>query len=268
MANTTWNPSDFTNITLSNGNLTANFTIGGNGGVRSIARASVGTRYWEVTATNWSGAPSSGIGIANGLATTSNGIASLINASAVLSSGDIWVNGSAAPGNPTLGARANGDIIGIALDLDNKLIWYRVAPAGSWNGSGTANPATGIGGVDIRAINPDSFFLPVYALLRGAPGGSATVVTANFGNSAFSGAVPAGFASGFSDVSPPLAIAAAGEAREILFSTTPPLSTSGMAREVLLATPTALTVSTVVREVLLLGPVAVPQQTSVSVIVS
>jgi hypothetical protein len=94
----------------------------------------------------------------------------------------------------SLGARAAGDIIGIALDLGARLIWFRVAPSGNWNGSGTANPATGTGGVSIAGLGSPAI-TPLYAMASFAA--SADAATGNFGDTAFSGTVPSGFTSGF-----------------------------------------------------------------------
>jgi hypothetical protein len=92
-----------------------------------------------------------------------------------------------------LGARANGDVIGVAVDFTRGIIWYRVAPSGSWNGSG-ADPATGQGGIMIGTIT--SVLLPLYGLFC-VNTNVAQTVTANFGDSAFIGAVPSGFTGGF-----------------------------------------------------------------------
>ena len=91
-----------------------------------------------------------------------------------------------------------GDVIGIALDVGAQLAWFRVAPSGNWNGSGTANPATGTGGLSLASItNVDD--CPLVGFFPGI-GESAT---ANFGDSAFSGAVPSGFTTGWPTNAPP-----------------------------------------------------------------
>src|SRR6187397_3639630 len=63
MANTTWNPSDLSGITLSGGNLIATAQAGG-GWVRAVDKQVLGKFYWEVTATTNTTA-STGIGIAS-----------------------------------------------------------------------------------------------------------------------------------------------------------------------------------------------------------
>jgi hypothetical protein len=80
-----------------------------------------------------------------------------------------------------------GDVIDIALDAGGQLIWIR-DNGGNWNGSGTANPATCIGGVSISAITG-----PYYAAIGIKGGNVGAQVTANFGATAYSFTAPAGF---------------------------------------------------------------------------
>lgn len=183
MANTTWNPADLLNVTLSGGNLIA--TASGAGGARSKEAVSSGKYFWEHTYTTINTNS-----IANGVALST---ASLSTPSAGTSTilrinGNININGSYS--GSTLGIISSGAAIDVAVDFAAKLIWYRIAPAGNWNGSGTANPATGAGGLSIAAIATG----PLYALFSG---GTSDKITANFGDSAFSGAVPSGFTAGF-----------------------------------------------------------------------
>jgi hypothetical protein len=187
---TTWSTTDTTaGITLSNSDLTvATSTI--NQGVRSKDRQITGKFYWEATGTTW---PANvDIGIANASAVLSTAGAAGQNCIYLGNTGAIWVNN--VNSGSTLGARASGDIIGIALDLTNQLIWFRVAPSGNWNGSATANPATGVGGLSTSVLGGPAF--PIHALFCQTTA-SATSFTANFGAAAFSGTVPSGFTSGF-----------------------------------------------------------------------
>ena len=48
----------------------------------------------------------------------------------------------------TIQTWAAGNRLSIAVDLDNLLIWFRTT-TGNWNNSGTANPATGVGGISL-----------------------------------------------------------------------------------------------------------------------
>ena len=65
----------------------------------------------------------------------------------------------------------------------------------NWNGNASANNAAGIGGLALNTVAAASPFLSTYALTGFA--GAGDVVSANFGDAAFSGAVPNTFTSGF-----------------------------------------------------------------------
>jgi len=191
MANTTWSTTDKTaSVTLSNANLTATVSSGVNQGVRASDRQVTGKFYFEVTATTWTGVQGI-IGIANSGAILSSIAATPTGAVVILqSSGNIFLNGVST--GVTLGARANGNIIGVAVDLNTYQIWFRAAPVGNWNGSATFAP-DGLGGIGFHSIGGDG--LPVHPLV--ACTSATLVVTANFGDSAFSGTPPSGYTSGF-----------------------------------------------------------------------
>jgi hypothetical protein len=197
MANTTWNPSDKTGAgTLSGGNLT--FLTGGTtSGVRSIASAVSGKCYWEYTSPEWS-TNQVYVGVANGAANLASIGNDGLAGCGVLGHGGLNCNGGSVG---TLGTLPNNGHVGVALDETNKLIWFRVAPSGNWNGSGTANPATGVGGISVAAIAGAGLF----GVAASANFYSGIHLTANFGDSAFTGAVPSGFNAGFP---PPSAITA------------------------------------------------------------
>jgi hypothetical protein len=91
-----------------------------------------------------------------------------------------------------IGQRVSGDVIGIAVDFAAALIWFRVAPSGNWNGSGTANPATGVGGFSISAIAGGALY-PNFSTTSTA----GEIITGNFGATGFTGTVPSGFSAGF-----------------------------------------------------------------------
>lgn len=180
---TTWSATDINNATLSNGNLRA--TIGsGNGGVRGGVSKTSGKYYWEYTYTTLnSNSFTTGLALASGsLTNPTTGVARLNRLN-----GNIFVN--SLDTTMTLGTIPPAAVVGVAVDLGAQLIWFRVAPAGNWNGSGTANPATGVGGASIGTISG-----PLFPLMSGASGDA---VTANFGASTFSGTVPSGFTSGW-----------------------------------------------------------------------
>jgi len=184
---TTWNPSDLLNTTLSGGNLTAAGTAAG--GVRSVDRVRTGKYYWEYT---WNTASNnSAVGISNSLAALATVGGSGVNAGVNNVTGAINVNGVAM--STGIGTISAGGVVCIAVDVDARLVWFRNGAAGNWNGSATANPATGVGGYSIAPIMSSAF--SVYALA--SQNNTGTNITANFGTSAFTGTVPSGFNSGF-----------------------------------------------------------------------
>ena len=170
------------NVTLSNVNLTASHAnSASNSGARSTAYKSAGKYYFEVKIVG-TDAYTDGVGIL--LSTGSYLDMSTGNANCVeviLGGGTIQSNGS---GQINLGAIVAGNIVCVAIDLDNLRCWFR-NNAGNWNNSGTANPATNIGGFVI----PAGSWSPA-VLFNGSTGG---VFTGNFGQSSYSFAVPAGF---------------------------------------------------------------------------
>jgi hypothetical protein len=94
-------------------------------------------------------------------------------------------------------------VVCIAFDVGARLAWFRKGAAGNWNGSASANPAIGAGGVACTLGDG----IPLYPAV--SFGGTGNVATANFGDTAFTGTVPSGFTSGFTSgtTSPTNAIA-------------------------------------------------------------
>ena len=193
MANTAWNPSDKSaGITLSGGNLIATNTNNNICGVRAVDRQITGKFYWEVTynTVTYNGDAAGVINAAFALAT--------IPITAPLGSPVIGLqqNGAMTGGvtGPSFGAIAAGSVVCFALDAASGLFWARVGAAGNWNASATANPATGAGAVSILSLGLGGG-IPIYPWCEVS--NTNDVMTANFGDSAFSGAVPSGFTSGF-----------------------------------------------------------------------
>jgi hypothetical protein len=112
-----------------------------------------------------------------------------------------FLNGRDAFGTAVLNFNAGatfttGTVICYAIDLDGGLIWIRSGAAGNWNNSAANNPATGIGGQSLVGIGlGQGIDCYPWVFLNS----SANSITANFGGSAFIGAVPAGFTSGWDD---------------------------------------------------------------------
>ena len=90
-----------------------------------------------------------------------------------------------------------GDVICMAIDLDNKKLWFR-KNGGSWIGtSGTPDPVTNTAGFDITALMNYGRIYPAVNL-----SGATSKFTANFGTSAFARAVPSGFTAGWTYTAP------------------------------------------------------------------
>jgi hypothetical protein len=184
LATTTWNPSDKSaNVSLSNGDLTAQGTNGSDGGVRSTTSHASGKYYFEVTWSSATGGVDAGCGIATSAAVLASMGSTGLGVAVMYQSGTIYVNGSntgIAIATPTLP-------VCIAVDLANSRIWFRVG-GGNWNNSGSADPATNVGGINIAALFPSN---AAYAAVTTQ--NSTNTYTANFGASAFSQPIPSGF---------------------------------------------------------------------------
>lgn len=188
---TTWNPADKSAaITLSNGNLTATDTATEDSdGVRSTTGQSAGKVYFEVTATTSSTDWAAGLANSTfpltlhaGLGGDGNGIGFYnVNPPQYI----YYNNGALATGTT---AGASGDIIYFAADLTNHLLWVSSpvmrAASTPWNDSGSANPATGVGGVSFTGLT-----CPCFITFNDEEPGAATI---NAGGP-FNGTVPTGF---------------------------------------------------------------------------
>jgi hypothetical protein len=206
MANATWNPSDISaNVTLSGGNLTATATAS-NTWVRAPKQlASSGKFYFELQAMTW-GWGNTEFGFCSSTLSSPNGASSAgMCGVQTPGSGNVY-NGTTYTG-VSLGG-SGGSTYCFAVDLNAQLAWIRLAPSGNWNGSGTANPSTGVGGMSVSAISGTDA-CPLTAF-----GGNGEAVVANFGDSAFSGVVPGGFTAGW----PGAAVAGSAQARAMVLA--------------------------------------------------
>lgn len=195
MAFTTWSTTDKVNATLSGGDLVVTKSAA-NGGVRSADGFSSGKYYWEVNPTVFADAFGTAVGVCTSSAALSS-MASSANGCLIYPNGWVWYAGSAGSLPKFTGLTA-GTIIGIALDMDNKRIWFRPASM-NWNDSGTANPATNTEGINISGLATGAMFAG-FGFSSASPPESCT---ANFGGSAFSGTVPSGFTAGLGDAPAP-----------------------------------------------------------------
>ena len=162
----TWNPLDKgAKVALSNSNMTAAWN-GGKGTVRSTISKSSGKWYWEVKMDNagnqFVGVANAGASINNTVGFDAGGWSIVVDDGAKFHSGNngYWGTGF-----------SNGDVAGVALDMDNgKITIYK-------NGALMGEMFSGLTG-------------NVYAAWGGEFSGTGT---ANFGATPFSYAVPAGY---------------------------------------------------------------------------
>ena len=184
---TTWNPSDKgTAITLSNGNLTfANTVVGAApvfNGVRSIASATSGKKYWELTARQWPARLAPLEGVANGSFPANGGgvyLGNTLDGVGWAGTGKFYIQLVVV----TIQGWQQGDILSFALDLDNKKIWFRTN-GGNWND----NQRTIRAPILVALISPRLTAGPYFAFGQGVYSGD--TLTANFGETAYAESVP------------------------------------------------------------------------------
>lgn len=191
----TWDSATATAVTLSGGNLVATNTgtTSADQGAHVVAASgkTSGKYYLEMTYTTVTGGANAGVGIGTTASTYTNmGNSATTGNMTFRTTGNIYANGSNT--GVTLSVSGSGVIIGIAVDLDNRKIWFRKTPSGNWNNSGTANPATNVGGLTI----PSGTMVP-FVTFGSTSGVTGNVVTANFGATTFNGTAPSGFTSGW-----------------------------------------------------------------------
>lgn len=88
------------------------------------------------------------------------------------------------------GTTSAGQVVGMAVDVDARKVWFYNPTTAQWNGAALAsqNPATGAGGISIGGISGALF--PAFSVYNSNSQDSGT---ANFGASAFAHPVPSGF---------------------------------------------------------------------------
>lgn len=191
MAATTWNPSDLSGVTLSNGNLTVNASGGGYSGVRSIYQIPASAKvYFEYRCDARITSLGSYIGAAVAGTILAKDQSSQPNTFFVQTQGLIlWGNGGST--GYTLGNINVGDVLCIAIDLSaaNGYGYARLNAGGTWNYGNTPGPGAGAG-VYI------GYQLPNLCACFEGYAASGDQYTANFGASPFVGAVPPGFQPG------------------------------------------------------------------------
>ena len=171
-------------ITLSGGDLIATKSSGtGWQMARATAGKTTGKYYFEATWNEFSGS-FVGIGLGDQDASVNNFFGADGNGLIVINNGEVYAIGALLT---TIQTSAEGQVSGFAFDADAKLVWMRTN-GGNWNNNGSANPATGVGGIAF----PGSMSGTYYAGL-GVQNSPNDQMTANFGATAFAGTPPSGY---------------------------------------------------------------------------
>jgi hypothetical protein len=177
-----FDPATVSQVTLSNSNQTATHNSATNGGARVALTFSTGKFYFEILLVKSTGSFGS-----MGLLPAASSYIDLgvggTNIVKVNKGGLIEINGiyqaGADIGSFTDGA---GDVLKCAVDFDAHKVWFR-KNTGNWNNNGSANPATGVGGLTI----PTQAYAPGVAFV-----GTGTAVNDEF-IASFGATGPAGF---------------------------------------------------------------------------
>lgn len=160
----TWNPADKSaTVTLSGGNVTATCTGGTNSAVRTIKGYSTGKVFWELNNGTGGWGSAHGYGLAN-IGAALGTVASAALGAVIYYQSNLWYAGSNHGTGVAPGGGAQNITIMVAADLDNKLLWAQSSnnPL-QWNvasGPGTANPATGVGGISYSGAGLDATLYP------------------------------------------------------------------------------------------------------------
>lgn len=187
---TTWNPGDkSSDITLSMGDLFAEKVLNNAspGSVRATTAKSAGSWYFEVESYGFVSAGQAGAGLGSAAAPLGN-VMWFSDGIAYVAIGGVYLNN--APVSGAMSAwTSGGSVAQFAVNLSTKRFWAKLTTDANWNGSGAANPATGVGGIDFSAIAGPYF--PMLTLTRIIAIHDSAL--GNFGASPFVGTPPAGF---------------------------------------------------------------------------
>lgn len=176
------------NLTLSGGNLTVTSGADSASGfvVRSVTSHASGKYYFEMKSTAASNVGANGIGFVTGALNVAvdKDIGIDANGLGYYANGGIVINNITVA---TIQTYTLNDVIGVAVNRTNNLIWIRVNN-GNWNNNPAANPATGANGISISSLIPAGTIFAAVSLRN-----SGDVTVANFGATPFANPPPAGF---------------------------------------------------------------------------
>jgi hypothetical protein len=163
MTTTTWNPSDKLNVNLTNSNLTAAWPGNNFSGVRGTTSKTTGKWYFEyntiaIASDFHPGDNFVGLAPDSSTYTLGNQLAAPSTPAIGASQGNLLFNFQTNPNWITGNGDPSGHVLCIAVDLDAQLVWFR-NDSGNWNNSGTADPATGTGGLALGCSPGTALFL-------------------------------------------------------------------------------------------------------------
>lgn len=187
ISGTAWDPAHQFGLVFSGGNLVIHTDGSTNASTRSVLGGFTTGKYYYEQTLSVAGAniTQCGAGLINSTGSLSVGFAAA-NAGVRMSDGAIMIANTSQ--GTTGGAFVAGNVLGVAIDWGNKLLWAR-NNAGNWNNNASANPATGTLGISFSVVPVSGgYYFWGYA-------GTSTgdTMTANFGSSAFANAAPSGF---------------------------------------------------------------------------
>ena len=179
-----------TNAVLSNGNLTIATVPAAYSSALTITGQTLGKRYAEWTVNALGGSSAISIGIGN-VSANLGSIAGTDTNSCGWSRFDNSFRFNNSQVAAPIGTVSAGSRLDVAVDFGLPDMWIR-GPSGLWNNNASANPATGVNG--LRALSYatlNTLFASALYLMGSAFSNSQGTI--NTGDTAFSGAMPAGF---------------------------------------------------------------------------
>ena len=168
------------NGTFANGNNTVTTNASVESYITSTLAVSTGKYYWEIKISS-SGSDRDFIGIGDRVSTNTNFTPYSGNSNMISYYG---YTGESKSGSSTIGAYGatftTGDIISVAMDLDNNKLYF--AKNGTWQNSGDpTSGSTGTGALSIPASPQDGVWYAQFANIHN----TASTFQANFGNGYF-----------------------------------------------------------------------------------
>lgn len=199
------------NVNVFNSSHTANSNTTSFVGVRAVDGYWHGKYYYETTIDFTNSSPFS---VATGITSDVTGYNKISTNSFTLyaNSGQLWVDATL---KANIGIINNGNTVCLAFDFNLGYGWVRQGASGLWNNNASGDPSSNVGGFQIPATAYKTGVFPARPVLsfRDVKFGQGTV---NFGDSAFVGAVPAGFTGGWPSGGDPTTVIASDVGIEIL----------------------------------------------------